>query len=347
MPHSDTENSPRTDAPKVTVVVIGRNEGNRLTRCLQSVRDSDYPAASIELVYVDTNSTDDSPARAEQLGARVVRIAPARPCAAAARNAGLAVATGEFVHFFDGDTIVHPAWIGKAVRAMDDPKVGSVFGSREEIEPDASVYNFWAHHDWYGPPGESGYCGGDAMFRRDLLSNLGGYDDTLIAGEERDLSYRLLQSGGWTILRLAEPMTRHDMAMTRFSQYWKRCVRTGHAYAEVSSRYPGLRAWRRTCRRNVGHAVVFAGAVVASIWLRSFWPTAIWAALIVLAMLKGAAQCRPRIGTTRGALSYGFHLYLSKVPTIVGHFDYYLSRFLRRSPRELIEYRDAPAGGRG
>ena len=55
--------------PPISVVVIGRNEGQRLVRCLKSVRAADYPPDRIELIYVDSNSSDGSAAAAEELGA--------------------------------------------------------------------------------------------------------------------------------------------------------------------------------------------------------------------------------------------------------------------------------------
>jgi glycosyltransferase involved in cell wall biosynthesis len=64
------------------VVIIGRNEGDRLRRCLESV-------AGRDIVYVDSGSTDDSIATAERAGAEIARLDPATGFTAArARNAG-------------------------------------------------------------------------------------------------------------------------------------------------------------------------------------------------------------------------------------------------------------------
>ena len=50
--------------PLVSVVIIGRNEGPRLSRCLASVRAADAQAFTLEILYVDSASSDDSVARA-------------------------------------------------------------------------------------------------------------------------------------------------------------------------------------------------------------------------------------------------------------------------------------------
>ena len=69
--------------PLISVVVIGRNEGQRLVACLKSIKDVTLP---IELIYVDSNSQDDSPELAKALGAKVLSVNPPRPCAAIGRQ---------------------------------------------------------------------------------------------------------------------------------------------------------------------------------------------------------------------------------------------------------------------
>jgi glycosyltransferase involved in cell wall biosynthesis len=324
--------------PPLSVVVIGRNEGERLVRCLESIRLSDWPADRIELIYVDSASTDQSVMRARALGARVIEIQPSFPSAAAARNAGLAEASHDLVMFLDGDTQLHRDWFKRAVAAFADPKVMCAFGQRGELEPGRNVYHYWTHHDWASVPGPAGHCGGDAMFRREVLARVGGYDPSLIAGEERDLSCRLLRTGDCVLLCLDAPMTLHEIGISRFGQYWKRCARSGYAYAEVAGRYPELESWRRTVRRNFELAVISLGFLCAALGLHSFWPIGVWLGFVGLAIVRDALRVRARVGSLGGALLVGLHHYLSKIPTLVGHCDYYLGRVLGR-PRRLIEYR--------
>lgn len=333
---------PGDDPPGVSVVVIGRNEGDRLARCLESVRAANYAADRLELIYVDSESTDDSRAVAERAEAQVIAIRPARLCAAAGRNAGLRAARHDLIQFLDGDTVLHADWIRRAVAAMADAAVTCVHGRVEEVAPYATLYNFWAHHDWFFPPGPTEACGGVAMYRRTALLDADGYDETLIAGEERDLSYRLIRDHGATILCLDEPMVCHDIDMTRFGQYWRRCIRAGYAYAEVGSRYPGLVQWRRTCRRNAVHGALALAAIIASVALWSVVPFIAWFGLMVLAVVRNAWRHRRRIGSLREAFLYAIHIYLSKVPTLIGHLDYFVRRWTGANPRRLIEHRGEP-----
>ena len=224
--------------PAVSVVVIGRNEGLRLKRCLESVRAMQDPGGPVELIYVDSASTDNSIEIARSFDARIVEVKPVRPTAALGRNAGWEIATAPLVLFLDGDTILDPGFVVSCLPDFADPAVVAVCGNRREINTGASWYNRILDLDWIYPAGFTDYCGGDVLFRRSALLDVNGYDENLIAGEEPEMCRRL-RGKGCKILHVDRPMTGHDLAMTRFAQYWKRATRTGYAYAEVSARFRG------------------------------------------------------------------------------------------------------------
>jgi len=122
--------------PVISVVVIGRNEGERLEHCLRSVQAADTGGRAVELIYVDSDSTDGSPERAQRVGARVLRVQPTRPSAAIGRNAGWRVATGSHVLFLDGDTVLERDFIPAALREIETSSEIAVFwGHRREIAP--------------------------------------------------------------------------------------------------------------------------------------------------------------------------------------------------------------------
>ncbi|MBX9584141.1 MAG: glycosyltransferase family 2 protein, partial [Gemmataceae bacterium] len=129
-----------TPVGRVGVVVIGRNEGERLIRCLRSV------ATAGTVVYVDSGSADGSPEAAAGLGADVVRLDPARPFTAArGRNEGFQRLLQldpdvDYVQFVDGDCEVSPGWVEAARRALDAaPGVAAACGRLRERHPDRSV----------------------------------------------------------------------------------------------------------------------------------------------------------------------------------------------------------------
>src|SRR5437870_2541461 len=115
-------------------VVIGRNEGMRLVRCLQSL-----PFGLAPIVYVDSGSTDASVDRAWQMGAFVVSLDISSPFTAArARNAGFLALKSlnpdlSFVQFIDGDCEISPGWIDSALDHIErDQHIAVVCGRRRE-----------------------------------------------------------------------------------------------------------------------------------------------------------------------------------------------------------------------
>ena len=217
----------------IGAVIIGRNEGARLVACLKSV------AAQVDrVVYVDSGSTDNSLSEARAVGAEVVELDTSVPFTAArARNAGMEqlLRSGDnpaFVQFIDGDCELRDGWIAAAHALMlAKPDVAAVCGRRRERMPEATLYNRLTDLEWDGPSGEVRACGGDVLMRTEAIEAAGRYNPSLIAGEEPELCVRMRQKG-WRIWRLADEMTWHDADMTRFGQWWTRCRRAGHAYAE-------------------------------------------------------------------------------------------------------------------
>jgi GT2 family glycosyltransferase len=332
----------------IGVVAIGRNEGERLRRCLESVvRQADA------VVYVDSNSTDGSVALAHSLGVETVELDLSIPFTAArARNEGfqklLQVCAEHgrnvaFVQFIDGDCEIVPGWLDRARQELEArPEVVVVCGRRRERYPGASVYNRLCDLEWDTPVGEAEACGGDALMRVSAFQAVGGYDPTLIAGEEPELCLRLRAAGG-KVVRLDTEMTLHDAAMTRFGQWWKRAVRAGHAFAEVSwkHRTDRLRMWSRETRSNW-----FWGLLVPILALAPVW----WTYGLSLFLLLGYPVLwfriyrgrRRRGDGSKTAAQYALFTVLAKFANMVGQVRYHVGRLLGRRSK-LIEYKQAAA----
>ncbi len=232
---------------KIGIVVIGRNEGDRLKRCLRSI------PVGFQVVYVDSGSSDGSVDFARSTGGIVVELDDQRGFTAArARNAGwrrlLEHDPGtNFIQFIDGDCEVEAEWFSKALRAITaDDRLAIVFGRRRERFPEKSIYNRLCDDEWNVPIGIVAACGGDALVRATALREADGYSDDLIAGEEPDLCLRLGRTG-WQVRRIDAAMTLHDANILHFSNWWKRARRSGYAYAMHVWRH-GMQAfpsWRR------------------------------------------------------------------------------------------------------
>ncbi|MFM7656362.1 MAG: glycosyltransferase [Paracoccaceae bacterium] len=314
-----------TSDATVDAVVIGRNEGARLLACLAALQ-----GRVRRLVYVDSGSTDGSVAVATAAGAEVVALDMTQPFTAArARNAGLSHLASDppdFVQMVDGDCALQPGWISAALAAFAaHPAAVVVCGRRRERFAQASVYNALADREWDTPIGPARACGGDALMRYAAVQAVGGYDPGLIAGEEPDLCLRLRAKGG-EIWRIDAEMTLHDAAMTRFSQWWRRAVRAGHAFAEGCARH-GFDHWGLETRR----ALIWGAGLPMAIVLLGLWHPAGW----LLALAYPAQVIRL---ARRGGWAWGLFSVIGKFAEARGALGFYASR-LRGQRRGLIEYK--------
>ncbi|WP_428389407.1 glycosyltransferase [Mucisphaera sp.] len=355
--HQVTDSGKET-ADAVGVVVIGRNEGERLERCLKSLADQRIE----RLVYVDSGSTDGSVAFAKSIGFEVHELDLSKPFTMPrGRNEGFSrlieLYPGlHYVQFVDGDCEVETGWIARAAGALDEhSSVAAVSGRRRELFPEASIYNYLAEVEWDRPLGEVKSTGGDVMMRVEVFAEVGGFDPSLIAGEEAELFIRI-RALGWKVLQLSDPMTKHDSAITRFSQWWKRSKRTGHAYAEGMAMH-GFGPERHEVR-PVLRFMFWAGVMpvmlllglVMSLVAGGYWWVLVVGLLLahLLAYVRIVMAFRHRLG--RRSWLYAYFLMLGKYPELLGGMTYLLNR-LRGRRTGLIEY-DRPVavsrlGGEG
>jgi glycosyltransferase involved in cell wall biosynthesis len=223
--------------PPVSFVIIGRNEEKHLAACINAILRVNYPPARKEIIFVDNNSTDQSLGIARQFPIKVITLKqhPATP--GLARNAGLHAATGDYVHFVDGDMTIDPEWLNNALPVFRDERVVAVVGRLQEVHPQKTVYNRFFDLGWKTAPiGEICSPGGGGMFRAAALRAIGGYDDSLFGAEEVDLGYRL-RDFQFKIIRVPHLMARHDMDMKSLGHFWRRGVRDGYYEMEMIRRY--------------------------------------------------------------------------------------------------------------
>jgi GT2 family glycosyltransferase len=321
------------------VVVIGRNEGERLQRCLESLG-----GLMSRTVYVDSGSTDDSVAMSRARGASVVELDRKIPFTAArARNEGFRRLLElhpalEFVFFVDGDCEVAAQWPSAAVRFLVQRQwVAAVWGRVRERYPERSIYNLLCDMEWQSfQLGETTACGGIVVMRSRAFRQVKGFESRLICGEEPELCVRLRRAG-WQIWHVETEMILHDAALHRFSQWWTRAVRSGYAYAQgahLHGRAPE-RHWVSESRR---------------IWCWGLWIPVIGLAAGVLFgpwALLAAALPYPlhvvRIATKNGDPTA--HRWLRASALVLGKFPEMLGQLkftwdlLRKVNSPIIEYK--------
>ncbi len=321
----------------IGVVVIGRNEGERLRRCLESLKK-----IADRVVYVDSGSVDESTAIAMGAGAEVVELNLSIPFTAArARNEGVnklrELSPGlAYVQFVDGDCEIAAEWLETAAAFLDEhDDVAMVCGQLRERYPERSIYNMFCDIEWDRPAGASKACGGIAMVRAGAFNDAGGYRAGMIAGEEPELCLRL-RAVGWKIWRLDVEMALHDAAMTRLGQWWKRALRGGYAFAEGV--YLHGAPPERHCVRESRSAwfwglgiPVFTVSLV--IWLGTLG--------LVMLLIYPLQIVRLALRGTRGVRENWWHalfLVLGKFPEAMGQVKFLYNKRVGKTAR-LIEYK--------
>ena len=330
-----------TSSQKIGVVVIGRNEGDRLLRSLDSVVGGARP-----VVYVDSGSTDGSCDAARDRGVTVVNLDLSIPFTAArARNAGFERLREqhpeiEYVQFIDGDCEVVAGWLEAAATALDEnPTVVAVCGWRRERYPDRSPYNRICDVEWrMGSVGATTHFGGDVMLRASAFAAVGGYGNTVIAAEDDELSVRLRQAAG-SILRLDHNSTLHDANIHQLSQWWQRAKRCGYAYAQVSSLHgaPPERKFVKEIRRIwLWGILVPLGAIALSPFT--------WGLSLLILGRYPLTALRTSLGTHKRGFSWdesipwGVSCGVSVIPEAFGVVKFMGDRVLHRQ-HEIIEYK--------
>jgi GT2 family glycosyltransferase len=327
---------------KLGVVVIGRNEGARLARCLASLQSG---SANHPIVYVDSASTDGSPALARARGADVVELDTSQGFTMArGRNAGMRrllerIPDLELIQFLDGDCELQPTWLEIGERTMAArPDAAVVSGRRRERRRDANVYHRLMDMEWDTPIGEVVACHGDALMRVAFLRAAGPFDESLIAGEEPELCARLRAAGG-RIVRVDAEMSVHDVAIDRFGQWWRRCLRSGHAEAQAAARHGWLHD--KAATRVLLSAWLWVCVVPLALALAS-WQFGPWALLGFLVYPLHAAKIawgRWRRGAVLAdAALYALFIQIGRGATLLGHWSLLRTR-LQRRPSTLIEYK--------
>jgi hypothetical protein len=180
--------------------------------------------------------------------------------------------------------------------------------------------------------------------RQAVLREVGGFDEGLIAGEEPELCRRL-RARGYVILHVDHPMTGHDLAITRWSQYWRRAVRAGYAYAEVAQRFWRTDAplWRPEVRRNRLHGMLVTGCpllvLISALTLRSALPLMAFLGMSTAIILRTAAKTRWKSSDPGTLLLYALHSHVQQVPILCGQLCYHYDRWRGRR-RGLIDYKE-------
>lgn len=241
-------------APRFSVVVPSRNRPSALAACLEALAELDDPRGGFEVIVVDDGSRApiESVARAfrNRLRLRVVRLQGLGP--AAARNAGIEIAAGEYVAFTADDCLPQRDWLSAlAARFAADPAAG--VGGRIENQLPHNVYSTSTDlllrrlYEYHNQPAERArfFTPNNLAFPLEPLREMGGFLDGLVTGEDRELCDRW-RGEGRRLVYAAEAVVGHAHPLG-FASF----VLLHYRYGKGSSRF------RREAARRGSEAARF------------------------------------------------------------------------------------------
>lgn len=273
------------DRIQVGVVIATRNRAQRLAAALESLRHQTLPAERFEVVVVDDDSTDGTPAllRAEaargDLRLRFLRnpwsIGPG-----AARNLGWRSTQASLVAFTDDDCEATPEWLEAGLKAWGGSRGRFVQGRTTPIERERHRLGLHAYSYEIVEPDDT-YSTLNMFYPRELLERLGGFDDDAFptVGEDTDLGWRARAIG-------AEPVfapraeVQHAVLEIGLRGALRRAWNWSPA-ALLYRRHPALRRQRLLYRVFWNWQHHSTGRVLVALVLppgRALWPLKLWLA---------------------------------------------------------------------
>ena len=302
--------------PRVSVVIPTYNRRDLLLRAIDSVRAQTLPVE--EVIVVDDGSTDGTgEAVRDRFGPGITYLRQDNAGVSAARNRGLAAARGEYLALLDSDdewlpekTLRQTQWLDEhpsfgmvlcdVIRVTQDGRLIDVFRRREFIPEDGLVLRWVLRNPALAPV--------SAMFRREVIDTIGGFDTNLRTAE--DIEFHLRLAARWPIGIVSESLARamrdHDGLSALAGTYddyqnvVERFVAQSRGSVPDADLDAGL-AW--ACVRNArGHIIGGRWARAGRLTLRAFehatdWRTRLGAfQLLPLALRRALAKARGKHG---------------------------------------------------
>jgi glycosyltransferase involved in cell wall biosynthesis len=196
---------------KISIVIPMFNEARHIGRTLLAAQKAaDVANLECELIVVDNGSSDQGPQIARQFGAQVVVLPGV--LIGALRNRGTAIATGEWLAFIDADVEMPEDWLTLLCKLESDAR-GEVFGLDLHTPAEAPWYaDAWQRrtlrprsnilHPVQWLPTSN------LLMRRTWFDRVGGFDETLRTGEDKDFTMRLGAAGA-RLLAVNESVALH------------------------------------------------------------------------------------------------------------------------------------------
>jgi glycosyltransferase involved in cell wall biosynthesis len=185
------------ELPKVSFIIPTLNSERTLERCLKSIVAQEYP--SIEIIIVDGGSTDNTIDIAKRYNTHIFKF---KGRLGAARQLGVDHSSGELIANWDSDIYIpDKGWLRRAVQTLLSYPNASTLWVRNTYPPDSTIVQ--KAFLWYGwemmlnfaKKGRGFWGGGNSIFRKQMIEEVGGFDTEDDTGEDFNLAKNLSLKG--------------------------------------------------------------------------------------------------------------------------------------------------------
>lgn len=201
------------NSPQVSIVVAVYNGQNTIRDCIYSLLNLNFPNQDREILIVDNGSSDQTPKILKGYGDSIKCCYEQRRGASAARNHGINKSQGNWIAFTDADAVVDSQWLLSLLPHLANPSVGIVGGKILAKRPANRVELFGERiHDQekainlFQPPYVISM---NWASPRQLLIDMGGFDTSLLRGQDTDLAYRI-GAKGYTLIYEPKAVIYHS-----------------------------------------------------------------------------------------------------------------------------------------
>jgi O-antigen biosynthesis protein len=287
----------------ISVVIPVHNAGRYLAECLASLTSQDFPADDYEVIVVDNNSTDASLEIAESFG-RVRVLSERRQGAYAARNTGIAAASGDIIAFTDPDCVCELSWLSVIRERLSEPSLGIVLGRRLPAR-DGTLLGLVSGYEnckaeYVFTSGSPllyfGYANNMAVRRR-LLERQGLFVERQ-RGADAVFVRRAVDMEGSGVVGYEPNMIVRHLEIDGVLAYFRKVFIYGRSHglyrhivrSEPLSRAERLRSYAAAVRRSnggLGSAILLLGVLIAG-WL--CWKAGCWSCALI-ADAEASSSC--------------------------------------------------------
>lgn len=259
-----------TFQPRVSVVVPVKNGAATIAQCIEALLGQDYPRALTEILVVDSGSTDDTRLAVSRYPVTLLGGADVLT-SYAARNCGIAHASGDVIALTDADCTPEPDWLRRLVAPLEDPTVGAVAGTVADAPPASLCEEFTARVTPFARPERGGLqtlLTGNVAIRRATLEALGRFDERLPTAGDVDLGWRMQRRLGLGVHEAADARVVHRHRST-FRGVFAQYRRYGSSEVLLTTLYGGgagsLTAGQQV-RRMADQMRAMASYVIGFLW---------------------------------------------------------------------------------